>query len=148
MRQYRGLTKKDGKRVYGWYVKVEDKHYIISDGAELLRRTISNYSTVFGDVIVGFVEVIPESVSQQIGRKDKTGNEIYEGDILKIMTDQARYAGETDKYRQEIATSGCPCGLNTNGMISIKEEGQEEYESQLEIIGTIHTHPELLSERK
>ena len=67
MRQYRGLTK-DGKMVYGYFFKSWETAYIL-------------WGTTNG--IPDMTEVIPESVAQQVGVKDKNKNEIYAGDRLQ-----------------------------------------------------------------
>lgn len=85
MRQYRGLTK-EGKWVYGWYQRTDPstpdkiKHYIIdcfgiTSTALVLAHTISD--------LPGYYEVIPESVGQFTGRKDKHKAELYQDDIVR-----------------------------------------------------------------
>ena len=142
--KFRGKRKDNNEWVYGYYVKVMDRE---GEEIDLICSIDTSYPRISGKwYLEDTTEVIPETVGQQIGRQDKNKKEIYKGDIVKVMIEKAHYAGEKDKYRQEIATSGCSCGLNTNGMISIKEEGQEEYKSQLEIIGNIHQNPELMEQ--
>ena len=67
MRPYRGLTK-DGKWVYGWYFGIWEQAYI-------LWGTTND--------IPNMIEVLPETVGQQIGRKDKSNVEIYERDVIR-----------------------------------------------------------------
>jgi uncharacterized phage protein (TIGR01671 family) len=74
-RQFRGKRKDNGEWVYGWYCEVEEKHFIIPFDA-----TNHNQDTE----IMGFDEVIPSSVGQSTGPKDKNGVEIFEGDICMI----------------------------------------------------------------
>lgn len=56
MKPYRGLTK-EGKWVYGWYVKVNNTHYIVEDNVAGYRK---NDGT--GLVIHRVFEVIPETI--------------------------------------------------------------------------------------
>ena len=150
MRQYRGLTK-EGKWVYGWYIEVNNRHFIIPETAEVYSPDEADGgdpNRAYVESIWGQIEVILKTIGQSIGRKDKNNTEIYKGDIVRLLTYRAHYTGEKDKYRQEIVTKDCSCGLNTNGMISIQREGQEKYEPQLEIIGNIHTTPELIEEKE
>ena len=48
----------------------------------------------------------------------------------------------------EVAKNGCSCGLNTNGLVSIKREqdGDKDYIPQMEIIGNVHQHPGLMEQ--
>ena len=141
MRPYRGKRKDNGEWVYGWLIKDAHGQCFIADtgisSPPISARPVKSLTGSHDIVIIGAHKVDPATVDQQIGEQDKHKKEIYQGDKVKIMTHYDRIDGK-HKYRLEVATSGCRCGLNTNGLVSIQKEGRAEYEPQLEIIGTIH----------
>ncbi len=121
MRQYRGLTK-DGKWVYGWYME----HPFKDDPTKPL-------SVIVQDEIP--YEVLPETVGQQIGKQDKSGKEIYGGDILQLAYEtlslrgivQQTESGLWELYKDEDNHIGVHHNID-----------------RVEIIGNIHENPELL----
>ena len=81
MRPYRGLIKRGTTWIYGWLLEWEDCSFIFPIVGEFCHRWMDKGAE--GWIVGSFIEVIPETVGQQIGRKDKSGVEIYAGDKVK-----------------------------------------------------------------
>ena len=147
MRPYRGLTK-DGKWVYGWYLVVGQMHLIIPLDAKISFCAEYGENSCFGEISSTGnswpCEVLPETVCQQIGLRDKKrtkefpeGQEIYRGDIVKyreelgiIKWEKLLWIINSREDRKFYGFYGADDALF----------GWEE----LEIIGNIHENPELL----
>lgn len=117
--------------VYGSLVVIKDKYYICVGIAGVSINSLINNTTAT------FVEVIPETISQYTGLKDKNGNKIFEGDIVERL-----WLGEKHIYRiyydNDIASfiGKDIYGLNFTTF---------DYDAcEFEVIGNIYDNPELL----
>lgn len=139
--KFRGKCIKDNKWVYGYYAHHNDyfrhreTHGIYTDYADSMPES-DGYS-FYPD----FDAVDPETVGQFTGLLDKNGEEIYEGDILRIyyhglnkVFGVVRYAESRfyieDEFKNEL-TAKAPM---TNMFLRY----------QFEIVGNIQDDPELL----
>lgn len=144
-RKYRGLRVDNKEWVKGWLFKYKycDKTYIVLNeySADELQHEPRFFSKF------AWHEVIPETVGQDTGLKDKKrteefpdGQPIYQGDIVKILVNQ--WDSEKPEYRLHEVTSRCPFCAIPCPYLSIDNV------PQWEVIGDIHTTPELMEDKQ
>ena len=132
--KFRGL-RTDGKGwVYGYYRRNTFYNKLGDEPVEVYtKHFIGSYDNLnLFDNIFEQVEVIPESVGQFTGLKDKNGIEIYEGDLLK----HEDYKGHDSKEWEVIFYSGAFFMAGLPRKIRIYNLGDRL--NQIEMTGNIH----------
>ena len=96
--RFRGLVKGLGKInrwAYGGIFYISKRAFIVTDDVEIFEGTVNSS-------ISDFIEVIPETVGQYIGLRDKKKVEIYEGDKYRRYQPLARDSKQFWKRHIEI----------------------------------------------
>lgn len=130
--KFRGKRIDNGEWVYGAYM-----------AHDCGGHTIFNQNLRDG-TLQGF-EVVPETVGQYIGLKDKNGVEICEGDIITTDLERPYLIVE---YINGAFMLNCNDGLEDyyDMFFSTSEEPKETYKYG-EVIGNITDNPELMEEQ-
>lgn len=86
--------------------------------------------------IPDMTEVIPETVGQYTGLKDKNGKKIFEGDIVQdnIIFGEVAWDDKTASFIIDDIQDGY--------------QGYSDWIHKIEVIGNIHSNPELLEVNK
>lgn len=98
----------------------------------------------------GYAYVIPETVGQYTGLKDKNGKMIFEGDVVKGVAFSTDFIGVII-WIEEIAGFGVryfnnkrePTAWENSSILKMIQKGHKD-KFAAEIIGNIHDNPELL----
>lgn len=128
--KFRGKRIDNGEWAYGYYVG---------------GVSTDNHSIVYADKENFYCqdEVIPETVGQYTGLKDKTGTEIYEGDIMRYDDANYGYGGSYDKTHDGYKRTVIP---SIPKMLGPDWDCESYWIIEWEVIGNIHENPELLKE--
>ena len=118
---FRGFNAKNKKWIYGFYIQNRGEHFIAPDEFAT-GKSWEDY------------KVLPETVGQHTGMKDKNDKEIWEGDIVKADDDFV-----SEVYFNEYMAMFQIEDMRTDRAFTL-------YEWDLEVIGNIHDNPELLKD--
>lgn len=142
--KFRGKSKNVNEWCYGTYIFTDDN----TNDPFRTRPFKESHKIVFwcsGDWNMGGwvdEEVIPETIGQYTGLRDKNGKEIYEGDIIRSYDSEnnpiihyIHWHNSNACYVATIPKYPCICSIVTKDWI-------EEYDK--EIIGNIHDNPDLI----
>ena len=146
---FRGKSIKDGKWVYGWYVKYKDKHRIYTE-EEYEDQT---FPPGMIQLVQEFYDVQGDTVGQWTGLVDKCLKKIFFGDIVLYRNFYKGYSCCKCGYQHVkdataivIWQNGYSSGSNHHWQASarycLKYDNGSEYpleeDEALEVIGNIH----------
>jgi len=133
--KFRGKRIDNGKWIYGSLIIEEDPI------ADAFKYFIKPFNFLRGKLVV------PETVGQYTGRKDKNGKEIYEGDIVLIDTGDSFLEIKQQYVVRYDSMNASYCFETNNGdKIYLTSFGNPDFfiKNKVEVIGNIYENPELI----
>ena len=118
--------------------KIEDGEVIYTGGIENINRIAFQYNKAYVEYIGWFIIDVDIILLQYTGLKDKDGNEIYEGDIVKIdgFDDE-----EDEFFLVKFENESARYTLSGNRLVY---DFDYIYGNECEVIGNAYDNAELL----
>ena len=143
---YRGKRKDNGEWVEGYLtICNEEINYGKVYMCDSVKSIYFNGDTFeIGD----FYEVDPNTVGEYTGLTDKNGKKIFEGDILKCVSEDY---GEYITTVSAIGTTLCVDMVNSDYDYTAIDFATEDWDGmsyEIEVIGNVTDNPELLEVQK
>jgi len=159
--EFRGKRKDNGKWLYGNYVHCDK---FINEHGEVKKPFHTIIPITFIDEVVfeqnlqgKDFDVIPETVGQYTGLKDKKGNKIFVSDIVRILSSEWASKDQDDprsleQYLIDIACIGYIDFEYDRFGVCVKNKWNDDIlmslyigdHGYIQVIGNKHDNPELL----
>lgn len=137
--KFRGKRMDNGEWIEGYYVCIGEKYpYIYTGKLEICKgfEGLEKY------------QIIPETVGQYTGMKDKNGTEIYEGDIIRQdnnVVGVIRFGKYTQPFNDNADTKHIGFYVDWTDMFR-RDLGH--WAEKCTVIGNVHDTPELIEEEQ
>jgi uncharacterized phage protein (TIGR01671 family) len=142
MRQilFRGFNRKNNVWLYGFYLQNRKAHFIAPDEFAT-GKTWDDY------------EIDPETLGQFINRKDKKGNDIYDGDILYVEFSDGSNSYSLIGWNEKQMCWGCMDRYAYQSSIEVCDFAEfngyvlNAYLREAlicKVVGNVHDNPDLL----